>query len=253
MQNAIVEQETLATPVAPDESGGYMAIIEKLAANPTTQSVDVIERMMKMQTEWEARQAKKAFDAAMTRVAARLINIRIIKRRGVAYKGEEAFKYAALEDIDKLVAPVLVEEGFSVSYDTAPSAQQGWHDIIVRVSNSGHTESSRIPLPLDSSGGKNNTQGMGSTYTYGKRYALCAFFNIVTVGEDDDGAGGVIDEAQAANIKQLIKDSGADTRKFLDKICGGAASVEEIPFKLYRKATVALEEKKKGKANGHNS
>ncbi len=42
--------------------------------------------------------------------------------------------------------------------------------------------------PLDQSGSKNAIQGAGSSVAYGKRYTLCAILNIVTNGDDRNGA-----------------------------------------------------------------
>ncbi len=241
-------EEAEKTPI--EQKGGFLAIIEKAALLPDL-DVDKLERMMQMQMQWEAKEAKKAFDACMTRISARLSLIRIVKTKSVGYdidkndksKGtKEAFKYTPLEDIDKVVRPILNEESMSVRYDTEPSAIAGWHTVIVIMSHAGHTESSKIPLPLDVSGGKNNTQGMGSTYSYGKRYALCAAFNIITVGEDDDGAGGPITDEQAAQIKEGLKETGLDVVKFLKAM--KAESVEEIPTKQLTRALATIENKR---------
>jgi len=44
-----------------------------------------------------------------------------------------------------------------------------------------------MPAPLDTSGGKSNVQGVGSTNSFLRRYVACNIFNIVVVGDDDDG------------------------------------------------------------------
>lgn len=242
------KQEIIEAPT--NHAGGFMAIIEK-AASLENLDVDKLERMMQMQLQWEAGQAKKEWEAAMTRISARLADIRIRKTKSVGYdidkndksKGQkEAFRYTPLEDIDKVVRPILNEEAMTVFYDTEPSATPGWHTVIVKMSHAGHTEMSRIPLPLDVSGGKNNTQGMGSTYSYGKRYALCAALNIITVGEDNDGAGAPITDEQAAEIKQGLKDTGLNVEKFLQNL--KVSCVEEIPLREYRRAMTAIDAKK---------
>ncbi len=227
-----------------------MAIIDKVAALDNI-DVDKLERMMQMQMQWEAQQSKKAFADCMTRISARLAVIRIVKNKSVGYdiekgnpaKGQkEAFKFTPIEDIDKVVRPILNEEGMSISYDTELSAMQGWHTIIIKLSHGGHTETSKIPLPLDVSGGKNNTQGMGSTYSYGKRYALCAAFNIITVGEDDDGSGGPITDDQAKQIKDGLRETGLDIAKFLKAM--KAVTVEEIRTKEFTRALATIENKR---------
>jgi len=238
--------------------GGFSSIIEKVAMMENI-DVDKLERMMAMQMQWEERNARKLFDEAKARASAKLKHIKIVKNRSVAYdidktnkdKGQKvAFRYAALEDIDKLISPVLGEENIDVSYKIEPNALPGWHTVVCWLSHAGHREPYPMPMPLDTSGGKGNAQAMGSTQMYGMRRALCGAFNLIPVGLDDDGMGGAIDDSQAANIKQMIKDSGADTAGFLKYM--GVPNVEEIMFKDYRKATSVLEEKKKKNAKVQN-
>ena len=70
----------------------------------------------------------------------------------------------------------------------------------------------KIPLcqpPLDTTGGKSDVQAVGSTNSFLRRYVACNIFNIVVVGDDDDGTGGTIDEAQTRTILALIKTAKA--------------------------------------------
>jgi len=46
-----------------------------------------------------------------------------------------------------------------------------------------------MPAPPDSTGGKSNVQAVGSTNSFLRRYIVCNIFNIVVVGDDDDGTG----------------------------------------------------------------
>ena len=62
-----------------------------------------------------------------------------------------------------------------------------------------------MPAPLDTSGGKSALQGVGSTNSYLRRYIACNIFNIVVVGDDDDGNGSTIDETQTTTVLELIK------------------------------------------------
>jgi hypothetical protein len=99
-----------------------------------------------------------------------------------------------------------------------------------------------MAAPLDTSGGKNNVQAVGSTNSYLRRYIAANIFNIVVVGDDDDGTGGTIDEAQAAAIRKLLQETGSDQTKFLKYL--KAPTIEEIPYRSYPKAMSALEEKR---------
>jgi hypothetical protein len=113
----------------------------------------------------------------------------------------------------------------------------------------GHYEDSSMPAPPDTTGGKSNEQAVGSTNSFLRRYIACNIFNIVVVGDDDDGTGGTSDDAQTKTILDLIKKAKVGP-KFLKYM--KAQSVEEagsleaavatIAAQDYRKAISALEE-----------
>jgi hypothetical protein len=113
----------------------------------------------------------------------------------------------------------------------------------------GHYEDSFMPAPLDTTGGKSDVQAVGSTNSFLRRYVACNIFNIVVVGDDDDGTGGTIDEVQTKAILDLVKTAKVGP-KFLKYM--KARSVEEagsleaavatIAARDYRKAISTLEE-----------
>lgn len=238
------QEQTKQISAIESSQAGLLSIIDAMANNPAV-DVEKLERMLALQERLMAHQAEIDFNEALTRVNDKMP--RITKTKGVSYDGKkDAFKYAPLEKIDEIVKPLLKEEGFSVAYTVEPREGGGGVVIGTLTHVKGHKRVSSIPLPVDTSGGKNAIQGMGSTTMYGRRYVLCNLLDIVVIGADDDGMGGVIDDSQAANIKQLIKESEADTKGFLKYM--GVQNVKEIMFKDYRKATSVLEEKKKKNA-----
>ena len=93
-----------------------------------------------------------------------------------------------------------------------------------------------MPAPLDTTGGKSNVQAVGSTNSFLRRYVACNIFNIVVVGDDDDGTGGSIDEIQVETIQDLMKKAKAGP-KFLKYM--KAQSVEEAGSLEAAVATIA--------------
>jgi hypothetical protein len=186
-------------------------VIERAALNPAV-DVDKMQKLLEMQERIMAKNAEMSFNQAMTRLQEQLPRI---KRAGsVAYKNkdsgksEEAFKFARYEDIDGAIRPFLLAEGFSLSFNTKWS-EAGAIIYGTLAHREGHSRTVEMRLPLDSSGGKNNLQGMGSTISYGKRYAVGMLLNIITVGEDDDGTGDhgeVITTEQAAELDTLLRE-----------------------------------------------
>jgi len=51
---------------------------------------------------------------------------------------------------------------------------------------------------------------VGSTNSYLRRYIVCNIFNIVVLGDDDDGNGGTLDQEQTTTILDLIKKAKSD-------------------------------------------
>ena len=155
--------------------------------------------------------------------------------------------------------PLLLEEEMDLSYSDEPR-EHGWILIRGRLKHlpGGHFEDSFMPAPLDTSGGKSHVQGVGSTNSYLRRYIACNIFNIVVVGDDDDGNGGTIDGAQTNTLLDLIKKAKVGS-KFLKYM--KARSVEEagsleaavatIAARDYRKAVSTLEEQIAKAEAGH--
>ena len=237
------ESQAIATipERAPNIADRMMTLIERAASDPTFDAAKA-KTFLEMQIIVMDKQAHIDFAEAKARIKTKLQGIKIVKNRQVAYdleKGnkaagqKEAFKYAALEDIDKIVGPMLAEEAISDSYTMEPIGS-GWYQVTCRLSKGLHTEETKIPLPLDASGGKNNVQGAGSTFSYGRRYALSASIGLVVVGQDDDAAGGPITDEQAAELKGLLKEAGMDSKRFLKNM--NAESVEEIKTKDHARA-----------------
>jgi hypothetical protein len=236
----------------------FMDMIDRALTDPNFDAqklhslIDANERIIN-------RQSSMDYDAAMVRLQAKLADAKILKTGKIEFSGKDkkgndyhqSTPYSKLDDIDKVLRPLMREEGFVVTYLTGGTDRPVVTCKITHVG--GHSETSTMTLPLDTSGSKNNLQGAGSSISYGRRYTLCAMLNLITAGEDDDGQGGIIDDAQAANIKKLLQETDSDVKVFLKWV--GAPNVEEIPYKNYRKAVSQLEKKKsqKGAPDAHIS
>ena len=246
-------------PASPSDCPStVLALIERVALDPRA-DVEKLERMMAMYERLKAKEAELAYNAAKGRILKKLARIKIVKNRSVLYEVEkgrpqkgiyEAFKYAPLEEIDKHLRPLLAEEDMDLSYSDKPREDGG---ILIRGRlkhlPGGHYEDSFMPAPLDTSGGKSNVQAVGSTNSFLRRYVACNIFNIVVVGDDDDGTGGTIDEAQTKIILDLLKKAKGGP-KFLKYLKAQSvadagsleAAVATIAARDYRKAISTLEE-----------
>jgi hypothetical protein len=187
-------------------------------------------------------QRRAAFDAAFadmqndlpTITARGTIEIREKDARGGRTGAVlQSTKYAKWEDINEAIKPVLHKHGFGLRFVTG-LADDGRVKVTGILSGHGHREESVFVLPHDSTGSKNAVQAIGSSTSYGKRYAASALLNLTTRGEDDD-ANSFIDQddrpkvsmKQIEELIELCDAKGCPRAKFLKHI--GAESFKDIP------------------------
>jgi ERF superfamily len=241
-----------------DNASAVLALINRIALDACA-DVEKLDRVMALYERLKAKEAELQYNAAKGRILKKLAGIKIVKNRPALYEIEngkpqngtcEAFKYAPLEEIDKHLRPLLAEEQMDLSYSDEPLESGG---ILIRGRlkhlPSGHYEDSFMPAPLDTTGGKSQVQAVGSTNSFLRRYVTCNIFNIVAVGDDDDGNGGTIGEAQMQTILDLINKAkvGPKFLKYMkaqsiEEAGSLEAAVATIAVRDYRKAISTLEE-----------
>lgn len=218
-------------------------------------SVDVakLEALLRMQREVVADDAKAQFNAALHAAQREMPRVR---KNGTIDLGTDkhsgkargAIPFAKWEDVDAVLRPIMIEHGFSLTFDMAPRAGEGGGAIVTGtlMHDAGHSKTASIPLALDGGPGRNNLQAMGSTLSYGKRYLAEMFFNIVREGVDDDGKlGGTafITAEQKDRLVALMQEVGADTAGFLRYL--DVQSLDEVEQRNFSAAVNALMAKKK--------
>jgi ERF superfamily len=211
-----------------------LSIIAQAATDPR---VDVVkmQALLDMQERVLDRQAEEAFNAALH--AAQQEMPRVAKNGTIKMGDKGDIPFATLEDVDAALRPIMQRNGFSISYDMAHKDGGGAVISGTLRHTGGHAKTATIPLALDSGPGRNNLQAMGSTFSYGRRYLLEMFFNVIRTGADDDGKRGgsrFITDDQAETIRDLMRQAGRQEGPFLDRLFSGAVrSVEEIEAGAY--------------------
>jgi hypothetical protein len=231
------------------------ALIERMASNPQV-DIGKLQALLDMQERLENRQREAAFNAAFARLQQRLP--RITKKGEIKYDANPDAKtaagrkgsstaYARWEDIMEAILPHLHEEGFALTYDAPPGPDGRITCVATLIHRDGHSRSSSFgPMPLDTSGGKNNLQAAGSTDSYGKRFATRDLLNLVYEGLDDDGVrGGMVfmTAADIAEIETLIAETKSNRLRFLEYM--GVAELENIQARDKQRAIAALMQKKR--------
>lgn len=194
----LIEHQNTA-PAVSSESQAILQMIERVVLNPEA-DMEKLSKMLDLQERILNRNAKQAFTADLAAMQAELP---LVGKHG---EGHNKAKYALLEDINEAIRPTLQKYGFAVTFRV--KQQPGMATITAILSHRiGHSEETDLILPLDTSGSKNAVQAVGSTLSYGKRYALCALLNISTGDDTDGNLPPQQSLAPPAKIKEAISDS----------------------------------------------
>lgn len=218
---AIQQTRAVATPVSATPADLVRYALESGA------DLDRLERLMKMQMEWEDREARKAFDAAMAEF--KLNPPSIIKDKHVEFKtnsGITAYDHATIGNVVEKVVASLAAHGFSHRW-IPRRIDGGLMSITCVIKHKlGHSEETTLEAGLDQSGGKNSIQAMSSTVTYLERYSLLAAVGLATKDQDDDdGRGSTQAKADGAWMKwetQLTSAGTVDEVRRIRMLAGAA-------------------------------
>lgn len=160
-----------------DSTTQYQKLME--IAISSNADVDKLEKLMDLQDRWEKKEAKKAFNVAMSRFQSQCP---VIQKTKTGHN----FKYAPMCDVIKQVKELEADCGLSHRFEQ--ETQNDSISITCVVSHiDGHSEKLRLEALADQTGSKNAVQAIGSTISYLQRYSFLGSFGIATADEDMDG------------------------------------------------------------------
>lgn len=243
--------------------GRATAVVPTLVLTPTQLlqnsmerglSPEVIEKFIALSERYEANEARKMFETAISAFKADLPEIKKTKKVSYDTRGGDKTEYwhEDLAEVLNVIGPKLAAVGLSVRFNTDSSSDQIKVTCIVAHA-AGHRETNVLVGPRDTSGGKNAIQAVGSTVTYLQRYTLKAALGLAAADDDDakSGDAGATNEndvgekvqikkltiEQSETLVSLIKSSGVGLDRFLDKY--KIEAVIDLDPKLYNAAVKA--------------
>lgn len=233
---AYVDPATAITP---------LAMIDRAISSGA--SVETLERLMALQERYEAAQARKAFDEAVS--AAKSEIGPIFKNKKVDFttqKGRTNYAYEDLAEVSRTVDPVLAKHGLSYRYRTS---QEGGRLTVTCIMSHrlGHREETTLSASNDESGNKNSIQSVGSTATYLQRYTLKLSLGLAAT-TDTDGvppadSGMSIDAEKYQALVAMMEKTGSDENKLLQWL--KADSLENLTVKQFDMAMAGMQKKVK--------
>jgi hypothetical protein len=219
-----------------------------LVAAKNNYTPEQIMKMLDAQERYDAIQAKKAYNQAMSDFKAN--PPKILKEKQVAFK-DVRYKHATLADSADKIGESLSKFGLSFSWATQQKENQ--IGVTCRLSHTlGHFEETTLWAGADNTGSKNSIQQLGSTVTYLQRYTLFLITGLAAQDQtDDDGKHSqvveLIDEKEIAILEEYFTSLEVNVPEFMKYM--GVESIQDITKQAYPKALNALKTKaqKKGK------
>lgn len=162
-----------------------LSLLREALTNPDVQPEKAVA-MAELMFRLEDRDARAAFISAKVRAISEMPHI---GKDGLNTHTDK--RYATWERMQPTITPVLARNGLVLNFDIGHEGPR----VSVAPILSGHgweERGSAIVLPADVGKGRNDVQAVGSSVSYGKRYAAMAMLNLITRGlaEDDDGNAG---------------------------------------------------------------
>lgn len=218
------------TPLsAPDRSNGpgdILALFDKALDKGVP--VEGLEKLQLMFERAADRAAAQEFADAIARFQTecppipknRTANI-VSERSGVSY----SYAFADLDQIAKIVKPVLGQLGLSFGFDMTTEKELLTCECTLRHVN-GHKVTARFTTAVSGSPSMSGMQKAASTLTYAKRQALVQALGLTTCDPDTDGADPAKQEKitadQATDLEALAEEKGLKIARVLK-----AAGVEK--------------------------
>lgn len=169
-------------------------------------SVEIVERLMVIRTQLKQEKAQELYNEALAEFQSECPTIektQIVKDK----KGEERYRYAPLDSIVSQVKTLLHKYGFSYTFNTVyekeESAKRGGAQVVTCTAHhiGGWQSSASFRTPIEWESYMSDVQKQGSSLTFGKRYAFCQVFGIMTGEEDRDGTDGTIEGTKTPQIE----------------------------------------------------
>lgn len=169
-------------------------------------SLEQMRELMALQERHEANEARKAFVAA--KAAFKAEDVVVTKDRENKQYGS---RYTSLGHLVTTVTPLLSKHGLSASWDQ--TQDDGLVVTCTLAHAKGHSESTSLKVPPDTSGQKNPIQQIKSAITYAKAVTFESICGLASTDANfDDDGNGTGDMAHERKRRQWLDDQKANIR-----------------------------------------
>ena len=207
---------TEITTVQPSPLAQLLADPDRLKEFP----IETVERLFAMDRQMRQDGARSEFAHAMHALQGDLTPVRKLGRNDSTNSW-----YARLEDVERMLDPLIHKHGFSTSLSSQPGAPADHTRFVLMVRHiGGHSEEHTWDAPIDDKGikgtpNKTRLHGGASAMNYAARYLKTNVFGVQTYRDDDGNAGGTgegakpITQEQNQQLANLAAEGGADPER----------------------------------------
>jgi hypothetical protein len=209
-------------------------------------SPELLERLIALEERVSERNARAAFFEALSGFQGDCPQIKKAKTAKIVTKtgGAYSYTYAPLDEITRTIRAPLQRHGLSYSWDSEIAGGVLTATCILRHID-GHAERATFSAPVGTDAKMSDAQKHGAALTYARRQSLESVLGLST-SDDTDAPGSdseTISESQAADLRALAEDVGADKPAFLRWL--GVESFGDVAVTQLASAISALEKKRK--------
>lgn len=257
MEGTAVQQPESSTAIAPRENGSRVVVageraeradvteLLRLAVERGT-PVEHLEKLVDLHERMEARQARRDFAEALAAFQRECPPIAHSKRVEfvTAKGGKVKYSYAELDEIAKVINPILTKHGLSYHWTDTDIDEKGMLVTTCVLSHvGGHSQSSRFKLPTQNESTASPQQKIGAAETYAKRRSLLSVLGLTTAESDVTAAAEVdptpITADEVTHIQDLLHERNIPIARFLTHM--EVDAVAKIRAIHYPKAIQAIE------------
>lgn len=225
------------------------AVTQRLLTLAVENRMDAGQLRELVQMDREMRQEQAALDYAAALAAFQDECPPLHKSKNVSFVTKSGnavdYDYAPLDEIVKIIRPVLRKHGLSFKWDATTTG--GMLTCICTVWHvNGHRETSSFTLPTENASTMSAQQKVRAANTFAQRTSLEAALGLVATGDNDAVSREVdptpITATQVTILEDGIEEVGVNRAKFLKWL--GVEKLSELRDTDYDKAINAIEAKR---------
>jgi len=217
--------------------------------------VEQLRELVGLHKEMAAIEAAQQFAVAMAAFQAECPPIKKGSTAKIASRSSGTtfeYTYAELDDIARVINPILTKYGLSYTWDTTISKENQLTCVCTVRHLRGHFITSTFSLPIENASAMSPQQKVGAAATFAQRRSLSAALGLTTTDDDPDAVAAanpeIISADQLTVLEDLLEVTGVSRQRYLKYL--GIEKLSELPAVSYQRALVALQNKKAELARG---